>query len=61
MDITESTVTERELAEQFTEYGKGMLYNLKEGTDLKELWIRKNDQLFPFLTVENNNIRMLWP
>ena len=61
VDITESTVTEGELAKQFKKHGDGMLYNLDKGTDLRELWIRKNDQLFPFLTIENNNIRMLWP
>ncbi len=61
VDITESTVTEGDLAKQFKEYGDGMLYNLNKGTDLRELWLRKNDQLFPFLTVENSRIRMLWP
>ena len=61
LDITESNVTLEELAEQFTEYGDRMLYNLGKGLDLEQLWIRNNDQLFPFLVVENQQIRMLWP
>jgi len=61
LDITESNVTLQKLAKQFTKWGDGMLYNLGEGLDLEQLWIRSNDQLFPFLVVENQKIIMLWP
>ena len=61
LDITESNVTLQNLAKQFTKWGDGMLYNLGEGLDLEQLWIRSNDQLFPFLVVENQKIIMLWP
>ena len=61
LDITESNVTLQGLSDQFTQWGDGMLYNLEAGVDLKEMWIRKNDQLFPFLIVENSQIAMLWP
>ena len=61
LDITESNVTLEELATQFKGHHDGFLYNLGEGLDLEQLWIRNNDQLFPFLVVENQQIRMLWP
>ena len=61
LDVTRSNVTLQNLSDQFTQWGDGMLYNLETGMDLKEMWIRDNDQLFPFLIVENSQIRMLWP
>ena len=61
LDITESNVTLQALATQFAVWGDGMLYNLRGGLDLEQLWIRNNDQLFPFLVVENLEIIMLWP
>ena len=54
-------MTLEELVKQFTGYNDGFLYNLGEGLDLEQLWIRNNDQLFPFLVVENKQVKMLWP
>ena len=61
VDITESKVTLEQLMDEFIDNGDGKLYNLAQGLDLKELWIRNNDQLFPLLTVENMQTNMLWP
>ena len=49
------------LRDDIADRGDEVLHNLEVGLDLRELWIRSHDQLFPFLYIENNQIRMLWP